>query len=141
MNFYEVYRPDENTPSEVYTLEVGRLGLYTVRCGDRYQDMLGADEALYLMARIILTDGTVNLRSLDEHKAEHARNYGPASILEPWQKQVCARGNISEWQRIKVSNACYLCGCAGYVLNFRRTKGLIPTTKIYCDKCSPVVVL
>ena len=59
---------------------------YTVRCGDRYEDKLGADEALWLVVRF-LTGSKPGLRSQEEHD-DFNRRYGPKPPLEPWQKQL-----------------------------------------------------
>lgn len=85
--------PREEEPL-TYSLELGENGDYTVRCGDRYEQYLCADEALWLIARILMTDGDVRLRTKAQHDVEHARAYGPASILEPWQKLIC--GHIKD---------------------------------------------
>lgn len=77
-------------PVASYTLEIDEHGSYAIRSGDGYEEDLGADEALYLMARIIMTDGAVHLRTREEHLRHWARMFGPASILEPWQKQLTA---------------------------------------------------
>ncbi len=77
-------------PELRYELERDYLGEWTIRLGDRYQDMLGEDEALYLIARILLTDGTVRLRTVEDHRRYHAAVFGPASILRPWQKLIQA---------------------------------------------------
>ena len=61
---------------------------YTVRCGDRYEDKLGADEALWLVVRF-LTGSKPGLRSQEEHDDFH-RRYGPKPPLEPWQKQLAS---------------------------------------------------
>lgn len=144
MNFYG---SDENAPEASYTLEIGRLGLYTVRCGDRYEEMLCADEALWLMARIIMTDGTVKLRSRDQHKAEHARIFGPASILEPWQKQICDRAStiiqLDEiWSPARHGcGKCCVCGSRPSVARTIRHADSLYHNVFYCEGCSPVVVL
>ena len=59
---------------------------YTVRCGDRYEDQLGADEALWIVVRF-LTDSKPCLRTKEQHDDFH-RRYGPKPPLEPWQKQL-----------------------------------------------------
>jgi hypothetical protein len=59
---------------------------YTVRCGDRYEDQLGADEALWCVV-LYLTKGTPSLRTREEHENWEKR-YGNKPPLEPWQKQL-----------------------------------------------------
>ena len=64
---------------------------YTVRCGDRYQDKLGPDEALWLVVRFLTGSKPDGLRTQEQHDDFH-RRYGPKPPLEPWQKQIAPVG-------------------------------------------------
>ncbi len=135
-------------PSVRYVLEIHEHGDITLRCGDRYQDFLGPDEVLWLIARILMADGTVGLRTEAEHKAQLARCYGPASILEPWQKLICAepaRILVGEvWRRTR-PRPDYPCACGNgnpsTIVHLSEIGHGIPRMQNYCDWCSPVVVL
>ncbi len=64
---------------------------YTVRCRDRYEDKLGADEALWLVVRFLTGSKPDGLRTQDQHD-DFNRRYGPKPPLEPWQKQLAPVG-------------------------------------------------
>lgn len=144
--------PPPLTPEPIrYTLEIHEHGYITVRCGDRYQDQLCSDEALWLIARILMTDGTVCLHTKAEHDAYLARWAGPASILEPWQKLICAPINsltvsvCDVWRKTPPRDGCLscrVCGNPSTVAHFQRWSfEQSPGLENFCDVCSPVVVL
>lgn len=141
--------PPPQQPEPIrYVIEIDENGEITVRCGDRYQPSLCSDEALWLIARILMTDGNVKLWTKAEHDAQHARTFGPASILQPWQKLICAEparilvGDV--WRRTKPRPE-FPCACGNgnpsTILHLTQIGQGIPRMDNYCDWCSPVVVL
>lgn len=65
---------------------------YIVSCDERYEDRLGAEEALWCVVRFLTgTSLPAYLRTQSEHDAWDAR-YNPKP-LEAWQKQLPEAGN------------------------------------------------
>jgi hypothetical protein len=60
---------------------------WTVRSGNRYEDHLGPDEALWCVVRLMTGTGVGFLQTAEEHAAWEAK-YGPKKPLEPWEKQL-----------------------------------------------------
>jgi hypothetical protein len=60
---------------------------WAVRCGDRYEERLSADEALWCVVRLMTGSGVGYLQTAEQH-AEWDARYKQPKPLEPWQRQL-----------------------------------------------------
>lgn len=74
-----------------FTIERSEDTLYTVRCGERYQDYLGVDECLYLITRLLVAGDSPQkaLPTKEEHEARNrSLGFNPGLPLDDWQRQL-----------------------------------------------------
>jgi hypothetical protein len=79
---------------DTFAVEREKSGFYTVSSGDRYQDKLGLDECLYLVACLLLQKGEPTL--LLKTKEEHATYWARLSNPEPVEPLLLQTGEKEE---------------------------------------------